>query len=188
MKSESKSALWKPGSKWMLGLPVGALLMVVIGIFATIGFNGVIHATNDNAFCFSCHVGMDTIVEEYQATVHGGANPTGFAATCSDCHVPEEFFPKMLVKIKATKDIYHQLMGTYNLENFESHRTELAENVREVMKSRDSKECKNCHNIATWDVSAQSDKGQQNHNQESWAEKGKTCISCHIGLAHNKPR
>ena len=186
--SEKQSTFWKPRSMWLLGLPIGAIVMVVVGILATMTFNGVIHATNDNAFCYGCHVGMDTIVEEYEASVHGGANPKGFVASCSDCHVPKEFFPKMLVKIKATKDIYHQLLGTYNLENFESHRTELATAVRDTMKSRDSKECRNCHNTDIWDFDQQSDKAQQSHNQESWIAKDKTCISCHLGLTHNKPR
>jgi len=182
-----KKNMWKPGPKWLIGIPVGGILMIVIGAFAAMSFNGVMHLTNNNEFCYGCHIGMDTIVEEYQSSVHG-SNELGLVATCADCHVPQEFFPKMKVKILATKDIYHMLAGTITLENFEEHRTPLAEKVRADMKARDSKECRNCHNADQWDVDGQSDKAQKNHNQQSWLEKDKTCVSCHIGVAHKKPR
>ena len=185
--SGENSKWWRPGPKWLIGLPIGGVLMVAVGAFLTMGFNGAMHATNSNQFCYGCHIGMDTVVEEYKESVHV-FNDLGIVATCADCHVPKEFFPKLGVKVAATKDIYHKLAGTITLENFEQKRGPLAQKVRDDMKARDSKECRNCHNADVWDLERQSEKAVQNHDQESWAEKDKTCVSCHIGVAHKKPR
>ena len=179
--------LWRPGKHWWLfGMPIGGMLAVFFGILGGVGFTATMHLTNENAFCYYCHVGMDTVVEEYEASSHF-SNQSGIAATCADCHVPQAFFPKLWVKIRATKDVYHQVMGTYNLDNFESHRLELAESVWAVMQANGSKECRSCHNPQDWDLAAQPARARTNHDVERWAEKEESCIDCHYGIAHKRP-
>ena len=179
--------LWRsPRRRYLLGIPLGGFLMFALGAVALGAFNGIIHYTNTNEFCYGCHIGMDTIVEEYHASVHFD-NPTGVEATCADCHVPKAFFPKMWVKVKATKDIYHQLVGTINLENFEENRLRLAEPIWAKMKANDSRECRSCHDPKRWNLELQPKRAQNHHSQERWEERGETCIDCHYGIAHKKP-
>ena len=179
--------LWTPTrSKWLLTIPLGGFGALAVGAILLGAFNGTMNATNSNQFCYSCHIGMDTIVEEYQQSIHF-KNETGVQAQCADCHVPKEFFPKMWVKIRATKDVYHQLMGTVTLENFEELRVHQAEVVYDIMKGRDSKECKNCHNPDGWDTTMQSMRAKNHHDPALWAEKDETCVDCHMGVAHKKP-
>ncbi len=54
---------WLKKPLW-LGVPIG-IVLVILGIAA---FQGVMVASNQNAFCFSCHLKMDTIVQEYKAS------------------------------------------------------------------------------------------------------------------------
>ncbi len=186
-KNKSKwQKLWASSkNKWLFGIPLGGFLAVIVGATALGGFNGVMHVTNSNQFCYSCHIGMDTIVEEYQASRHFN-NATGVQASCADCHVPKEFLPKMWTKVRATKDIYHKLVGTVNLENFEEQRLHQAEYVWKVMIARDSQECRNCHQASTWSTDKQSLRARQHHLGEMVTDD-KTCIDCHIGVAHSKP-
>lgn len=189
--SENKSRwrkLWEsPKRRYLLGIPLGGFLMVAVGAVALGAFNGVINYTNTNEFCYGCHVGMDTIVEEYHASGHFN-NATGVSATCADCHVPKEpFIDKMWTKVKATKDVYHQLVGTINLENFEENRLRMAEHVWEIMKANDSRECRSCHDPKRWDLALQPKRAQNHHDQERWKERDETCIDCHYGIAHKRP-
>lgn len=189
MSDESKwKSLWKPSKKWyLLWLPAGAFVFAFIGVLGTVTFNTVMHVTNSNEFCYSCHIGMDTIVEEYHASNHFNPQKGIARATCADCHVPKEFIPKMVVKVTATKDIYHMLAGTVNLDNFESLRGEMAEHVWDVYRANDSQFCRNCHNVETWDIEQQPKRARKKHDPVRWQERGETCIDCHSGIAHELP-
>lgn len=179
--------LWQPSkTKWLLFLPTGAILAAVVGAAALGAFNFTIHYTNQNEFCYGCHIGMDSIVEEYEASSHFD-NGTGVKATCANCHVPKEFIPKMKVKIAATADIYHKLTGKITPENFESHRLDMAVHIWDDLKENDSKACRTCHDPERWDTSEQSIKAQMQHVVEFWEENNKTCINCHKGVAHLLP-
>lgn len=180
--------LWeKPASKWLFGIPLGAFLFGLLGVMALGTFQTALSYSNSNELCYSCHIGMDTIVEEYEASVHFN-NPSGVQAQCSDCHVPKEFFPKMYAKIRATKDFYLKAIGSITLENFEENRLRLAEHVWENLEATDSRECRNCHKADEWNIERQKARSRTNHDPASWAEKGETCIDCHYGVAHKIPQ
>jgi len=177
--------LWRrPRSRWLLGIPIGGFLALALGAGALVAFNGVMHYTNSNEFCYRCHVGMDTVVEEYHASSHF-KNSLGFVASCSDCHVPQEFIPKMVTKILAAEDVYVQMTGAITLDNFEQHRPALAAEVLEILRRRDSKECRNCHTPARMALQQQSRNAARRH--ETMEERGKTCVDCHDGIAHKLP-
>ncbi|WP_196157340.1 NapC/NirT family cytochrome c [Reinekea sp. G2M2-21] len=179
--------LWHPSNRrWTLYLPLGALLAFFAGGLALGTFQTVVHLSNENEFCYSCHLGMDTIVEEYQASIHY-ENTSGVVASCADCHVPIEFWPKMRVKFLALGDVLETWKGTVTLENFESHRLELAQIVWEDMKATDSRECRNCHNPENWRLEKQSAAAQVQHDVVFWVENNKTCVNCHHGIAHLLP-
>ena len=49
----------------------------------------VIHATGDYEFCTGCH-SHAPIGSSYREDLHGGNNPSGWRASCSDCHIPQD--------------------------------------------------------------------------------------------------
>lgn len=182
------NTLWqRPNRWWLLGIPIGGFLAFLAGIIFWGGFHTVVASTNTMEFCISCHEMESTVYQEYKETVHY-KNASGVRAICSDCHVPEEWGPKMIRKIKATNELYHSALGTINTpEKFEAHRAEMAERVWADMRETDSRECRNCH---TYDAMAIADQGRsaKRKHSEEWRERtGDTCIDCHKGIAHKLP-
>ncbi len=167
------------------GKSVFLLFLVFVAgiIFAGIANLGIL-ATNDMEFCGSCH-SMEIPMEEYKQSIHY-QNASGVRATCADCHVPEDFFPKMKAKIIAAKDVWHEILGTISTkEDYERYRWDMASRVWEKMKSTDSRECRSCHAFDQMDLSAQSRSGRNRHGRA--IDEEKTCIDCHKGIAHEEP-
>ncbi len=164
-------------------------LIVLAAIFITgIVFAGLFNTglayTNEMEFCVSCHT-MQTNYNEYKESLHY-KNQSGVQATCSDCHVPKPFVPKMITKIIAAKDIYHEIIGTIDTpEKFEAHRWDMASRVWKKMRDSDSRECRSCHEFANMDLSEQGRSARSRHARAE--EKGQTCIDCHTGIVHNEP-
>jgi cytochrome c-type protein NapC len=156
------------------------------GIFFWGGFNTVMEATNSLEFCISCHEMRDNVYQEYKQTIHY-TNRTGVRAICSDCHVPRDWGHKMMRKIQASQEIYGKLMGTIDTpEKFETKRLELAEHEWARMKASDSRECRNCHSFEGMDTEKQKLRGAKMHKIAQ--DDNKTCIDCHKGIAHKKPK
>ncbi len=158
----------------------------LFGILFWGGFHTVIEETNSLDFCISCHEMEQTVYQEYKKSVHY-KNASGVRATCSDCHVPKAWLPKMVRKIKASNELYHKVLGTIDTpEKFEAKRLELAEHVWASMKSTDSRECRNCHSFDSMDFHKQDDRAAE--KMQKAVEKGtETCIDCHKGIAHKLP-
>lgn len=160
------------------------ILVFAAGILFTGLFNIGLSATNEMAFCTSCH-SMKVNLEEYKETVHY-KNSSGVRATCSDCHVPKQFFPKMVAKVMAYKDVMHEILGTIDTkEKYEAHRWGMASRVWAKMKATDSRECRTCHDWDQMDLSAQERIARKRHGRAQ--DEGKTCIDCHKGIAHEEP-
>lgn len=140
---------------------------------------------NTEKFCISCHEMRDNVYQEYMDTVHY-TNRSGVRATCPDCHVPHEWVPKIVRKIKASKELYAKAFGLIDTpQKFEAHRLVMAENEWARMKANDSQECRNCHNFEYMDFTAQKTVAGKMHDQA--IQDGKTCIDCHKGIAHKLP-
>ena len=178
------TALKQPSAKYSL------LTLLVVGFFSGIvfwgGFNTAMEATNTLEFCVSCHEMRDTVYQEYKKTIHY-SNRTGVRAICSDCHVPKDWVHKMARKIQASGEIYGKLMGTIDTpEKFEAKRLELAEHEWKRMKGSDSRECRNCHTFDGMNTEVQKQRARKQHEL---AQRDKeTCIDCHKGIAHQKPK
>ncbi len=169
-----------PSPKYALGLLIG--LGVAVGAIGIVSFNVVLHETSTYTFCVSCHEDLQVY---FEATPHG-RNAEGFLATCSDCHLPKPFIPKIERKVMAIREVYHHLLGTIATpEKFAKHHMAMATNVWADMNHTDSRECRNCHDTARWDLEAQSPRARSFHQLP--LDKGKTCIDCHKGLAHELP-
>ena len=168
--------------RWLRMSAPAAAVMFVLGILFWGGFNTAMEATNTLGFCISCHEMRDTVYKEYVGTVHH-SNRSGVRAICSDCHVPHPWFYKMKRKIEASGELFHKVMGTVDTpEKFEAKRLELAKRVWLTMKTTDSRECRNCHSLDAMSKDSQKATAWRRHSTA--AEKGKTCIDCHKGIAH----
>ena len=178
------ASLRKPSAKYsLLTLVFGGF---VAGIIFWGGFNTVMEATNTLDFCIGCHEMHDNVYQEYKKTIHY-ANRTGVRAICSDCHVPKDWVHKMARKIQASGEVWGKITGSISTpEKFEAKRLELAEHEWARMKGNDSRECRNCHSFDGMDTEKQKLRGAKMH-KIGQSEK-KTCIDCHKGIAHKKPK
>ena len=169
---------------------ISILTLVVAGFAAGIlfwgGFNTIVEATNTESFCISCHEMRDNVYAEYKNTIHY-TNRTGVRAVCSDCHVPKQWGPKMLRKVQASRELYGKVVGTIDTrEKFEAKRLQLAEREWARMKANDSLECRNCHSCQSMDPEKQKPRARKAH--ELAVKNNESCIDCHKGIAHHKPK
>ncbi len=172
-----------------LSRPAHTGLMLLFGGLGGIvlwgGFNTAMEYTNTMEFCVSCHE-MDQLVhQEYKQSVHY-TNASGVRAVCADCHVPREWGPKVIRKIKASSEVYHKLVGSVDTpEKFEAKRQILAERVWKEMTENNSRECRNCHAYSSMHFAKQSQRAQE--KMEDAMKKNTPCIECHKGIAHKQP-
>jgi len=158
----------------------------VSGIVFWGGFNTAMEASNAEAFCISCHEMRENVYQEYKKTIHY-TNRTGVRAVCSDCHVPREWHYKVMRKVAATKELWGKLTGSIDTrEKFEAKRLQLARSEWKRMKVADSRECRNCHSFASMNTESQKQRARKQH--EMALEDKMTCIDCHKGIAHQKPK
>jgi cytochrome c-type protein NapC len=174
----------RPSAKYSL------LSLLVVGFFSGIffwgGFNTGMEATNTLEFCIGCHEMRDNVYRGIQEDHPLHQSHRG-RAVCSDCHVPKDWTHKMIRKIQASKEVWGKITGVIDTpEKFEAHRLQMAENEWARMKANDSRECRNCHSFDAMDVEKQKLRGAKMH-KIGIAEK-KTCIDCHKGIAHTKPK
>ncbi len=170
---------WKPSAyAW------GGIFVVggVAGILFWGGFHTAMEETNTLDFCISCHEMEENVYQEYKETIHF-TNRTGVRATCSDCHVPDPWFHKVVRKVQATNELISKALGSIDTpEKFENRRLTLAKNVWKAMKETDSRECRNCH---SWDaMSSDLQKLRARKKHQEAREENMTCIDCHKGIAH----
>ena len=176
-------ALWRPSARYSLG----ALVIAggVVGVIFWGSFNSFMEYSNSMDFCISCHEMEENVYREYTKTIHY-TNRTGVRVVCSDCHVPKGWVRKLYRKIQASNELLHHLLGTIDTpEKFEAKRLQLAENVWASMKASNSRECRNCHSFEAMDFDKQQRRPQEKHPEA--IKRGKTCINCHKGIAHNLP-
>lgn len=177
----------KPGATVgrLVGVGAGAVVIAAIAIYGIV-FYPLLEVTNSTAFCVSCHSMEATVYQEYRQSAHY-SNPAGVRAGCPDCHVPKQFVPKLIAKVRAAKDVWHEILGTIDTpEKFEAHRWRMANAVWSMMERTDSSTCRSCHAWESMDLDAQDRIGRRKHR--SAMEEGRTCIECHKGLVHKRPR
>ena len=164
-------------------LVVGVVIFAGGIIFAGL-FNVGLSYTNKTEFCTSCH-SMKWNLAEWEESEHF-LNHAGVRVGCANCHVPKQLFPKLLAKVMAAKDLWHEILGTIDTkEKFEAYRWKMANRVWAKMKATDSRECRNCH---SWDAMAFDEQDRVARKKHARArEEGKTCIDCHRGVTHEMP-
>jgi cytochrome c-type protein NapC len=155
---------------------------LIIGIAGMLAFDATMHVTSTESFCVSCHEMEVNPLAQLQKTSHFN-NASGVRPTCSDCHLPKEFVPKMIRKVEAAREVWGTLTGIINTpEKYAAHAPKMKERELSRLRANDSQECRNCHDVDHMLASAQSAKAQQYH--QAMRSNGKTCIDCHSGVAH----
>jgi len=184
---EKKGGIWaKPGSKWLLGIPLGGFIAFVFGAVALGSTNYVLHQTSSTEFCYLCHSHEAFIKPEYEASSHF-KNLTGVRAECADCHLPHDnWFELVWTKAVVSLDIIPEMMGKLDTaEKYEEHRAEMATSVWRQFRENDSKFCRSCHSYEAMDLENQERRTARQHARA--AENGETCIDCHYGIVHVAP-
>ena len=182
-----RRTLWsKPSSRWLLGIPIGGLLMLVLGVVLTSGFSFAMHATSTPEFCATaCHEMREFVWPEVANSVHG-RNGSGVAATCPDCHMPKPIVAKIMRKIEASREVWGTMTGIISTrDKFETHKLHMAQRVWADMEATGSRECRSCHNFNTMEFEKQGRMAARKH--PAAAKAGPTCIECHKGVAHSLP-
>ncbi len=173
-----KALLRPSATKSILSLLLGG---VVLGIVGVVAFDGVMHATSTDKFCTSCHE-MDIPYQQVQASTHY-SSASGMRATCADCHIPKEFVPKMVRKIEAAREVWGSITGIIDTpEKYAAHAPAMKQREINRLLANDSRECRNCHESGRMLPALQTAKARQYH--QNMDRDGKTCISCHAGIAH----
>lgn len=175
---------WKRLLKPSPSRSILSLLIVggVLGVAGVMVFNVSMHATSTEEFCISCHEMEANPWAQMQRTSHF-SNAAGLHATCSDCHLPKEFVPKMIRKVEASREVWGTLMGIIDTpEKYAAHTPKMKAREIARLQANDSQECRNCHNTERMLMASQSAKAQEYH--QAMKTNGKTCIDCHSGIAH----
>lgn len=186
------SRLWqRPKAKWLLGIPVGAFLALVVGGVGVYGTQVVLHATSTDDFCMTCH-SNHSLRDEVLASSHGN-NSAGITVTCAQCHLPPGGFEYLVKKIIVSKDIigYMTIDGFNTQEWLEANRKEQGDLARDYLRSIDSRTCTSCHsNIYENQPESMKKVAKKMHamNFKKAEDKRKTCIDCHKGVAHPYPK
>jgi len=158
----------------LVALATLAAPLITVGIW--VGAEHLFRATSGEAFCASCHT-MQPFAATYRRDVHGGQNPLGIAAQCTDCHLPHSS-PERYLVAKARFGLHDAWAEmTYDLEaiDWQAHR---AERERYVFDSG----CLQCHS-ALAEVRGNS-RGFVAHRPYFLDETAKQCVSCHPHVGH----
>jgi cytochrome c-type protein NapC len=174
----------RPSAKYSL------LSLLVVGFFSGIffwgGFNTGMEATNTLEFCIGCHEMRDNVYVEYKKTIHY-TNRTGRARRLFRLPRAEGLDAQDDPQDPGEQGSLGQDHRRHRYpEKFAAHRLQMAESEWARMKANDSRECRNCHSFDAMDVEKQKLRGSKMH-KIGIAEK-KTCIDCHKGIAHTKPK
>ncbi len=177
----------KPGVSTgrLVGIGVVGTAIAALAAYAIV-FHPLLERTNSTEFCVSCHSMEQTVYQEYRKSAHF-SNASGVRAGCPDCHVPQPLVPKLVAKVRAAKDVWHEILGTIDTpEKFEAHRWRMANAVWSMMERTDSMTCRSCHSWEAMDLDGQDRSGRSKHRAAR--EEGRTCIECHKGLVHKRPK
>ena len=164
--------------------PVLGLLLVGLaaGVFTVLAYDYTMYATSTEEFCTSCHEMADNPGMMLVGTTHH-MNRSGVRPTCSDCHVPKEFGPKLVRKIEASREVWGAITGIIDTpEKYAAHAPAMKERELNRLRANDSQECRNCHDTRHMLASLQTTKAQNFHKAGEKMEK--TCVDCHAGLTH----
>lgn len=155
---------------WVGGIAIALLVFLISWMTIETG----IEVTSRADFCGACHV-MEPMVESYHASVHGGNNPRGVMAACTDCHVSHEnVFAHFVGKARSgTHDVWVTVFTNEKENDWQALREHREEYVYDSG-------CLTCHrNLEA--VTA----GKGAHAKYFSGQIDEQCVSCHEEVGHD---
>lgn len=157
-------------------------LLALLGVFVAGSWavvDTVIHYTGDHAFCSSCH-SHQPIGASYRESPHGGNNPSGWRATCSDCHLPKDNALHYLW-VKGVHGVVDPTMelvkDSYDID-WHGNRERRAEYVYDSA-------CLSCH-LYLEEQSDTSPKAFRGHRSYFMNSEEHNCVDCHEHVGHSR--
>ncbi|WP_207148087.1 cytochrome c3 family protein [Thiohalocapsa halophila] len=162
--------------KSLIGILAAVVLIPVVVTASWMLMEGTLAATSGPGFCTTCHT-MEPFARTYRADVHGGDNPRGLAAKCTDCHLRHDSLAAHLwTKARfGLHDIWAQL--TYDLTAID-WQAGLAERESYVFDSG----CLKCHRDL--EHARGNNPAFVAHRPYFLGEIDRTCVSCHPHVGH----
>lgn len=161
-----------------------ALVIGLIGLAVPVfwaGTHSAIEATSDHEFCGSCH-SMEPMVASFLQDTHGGRNPAGIQAVCTDCHLPHTGPFRYLIRksINGAWDVWKEhVVGADDVD----WQAKLAERERYTYVSG----CKHCHNSLDTSAGGRHEVWRA-HGPMLRGESDENCLSCHQHVGHKNLR
>ena len=145
------------------GLVLSTLAGVFLGVCAATAneAEATSYLSNDPRACVNCHI----MREQYDGWQHSGHHA---AATCNDCHVPQDFFGKYLTKMEHG----YRHSKAFTLQDFH-------EPIRITQSSLDVVEdnCLRCHGEFVGDIAG--------HAGATPGSARLACVHCHSRVGHD---
>lgn len=158
-------------------LIVVAVIVPAVMAAGWIGTETVVEKTSDAEFCTSCHT-MEPFATSHEQDVHGGNNPGGVVAHCTDCHLPHDGAAQHLfAKAKTgTRDAIAQAIYPIHKPDWIADLEERAEYVYDSG-------CLSCH-AALKDATSDDPAALAAHKTYFGGDVGEGCVSCHANVGH----
>ena len=157
------------------------ILGVVAGVFLTLvavlASAFVVEATSTDRFCTQCHV-MIPFKQAWEDSVHGGNNPQGFKAQCTDCHLPHTNLVEYLM-VKTQTGI-HDVVANMTIDPLTHDWMGNAEKNRTNFTFESA--CMACHQDLT--PPGQKPGARKAHRAYLLGETEKGCVDCHPHVGH----
>jgi cytochrome c-type protein NapC len=154
------------------------ILGAIIGMLFSFGVAVGVHETSDDEFCTVCHT-MQPMADSYLADVHGGNNPQGIKAKCTQCHLPNDSLANYLFE-KAKTGLHD-----FRVQNFTDVKSIDWEAKRKHAKDFvfDSG-CMSCHtNLKS--ATTSNTKAFIAHKEYFEERTKKKCAECHENVGHH---
>ncbi|MBN1303681.1 MAG: NapC/NirT family cytochrome c [Anaerolineales bacterium] len=152
----------------------GAAVFFVLVILSWMTVETGIEVSSRATFCGACHA-MEPMVNSYRDNTHGGNNPRGITAACTDCHVSHEnLLAHFVGKARSgTHDIWVTVTRDEMAIDWQAKRAEHNEYVYDSG-------CLTCHQELE---KATQDKGQ--HENYFVGITDSQCVDCHAEIGHS---
>ena len=156
------------------------VLATVLGLGMTASWAVIdtgIHMTSDDEFCSSCH-SHAPIGSSYREDLHGGNNPTGWRASCAQCHIPHDNSLHYLwVKgIHGIRDPLMELIKEPHDIDWHGYREHREDYVYDSA-------CLSCH-VKLEQQTQASGRAFLPHRSYFSDNNEKQCVSCHKHVGH----
>lgn len=154
-------------------LTVGVIMGVALSFTTYLG----VERTAGAGFCGSCHT-MTPFVASYQMYVHGGNNPFGVKAECTDCHLPHNNLLHYLFAKARTgiNDIW--------VESFsDTSKIDWSRKLKNPRSFVYDSGCLKCHSNLQ-DKTLSNPRAFLPHRAYFAKTTKKTCVECHSNMGH----